>query len=66
MRSKLMEICSTSLTFWERQIKTTISLGTSQNGFKNVTPANAGKDEEKLDYLHIVDGHVKSYNHSGK
>lgn len=38
----------------------------SHNAFKNVTPANAGEDEEKLDYLYIAGGHVKSYNHSGK
>lgn len=50
MTNKLMERCSITLAFWERQIKITISLCTSQNGFKNVTSANAGKDE-KLDYL---------------
>lgn len=65
MTNKLMERCSITLAFWERQIKITISLCTSQNGFKNVTSANAGKDE-KLDYLYIVGGHLKSYNDSGK
>lgn len=66
MTNKLKERCSTSLAIWEGQINATISLCTSQNAFKNVTPANAGEDEEKLDYLYIAGGHVKSYNHSGK
>lgn len=64
MTIKLIKRCSMSLAIRERQIKTTISPCTSQNGFKNMTLANAVKDKEKLDYSYIAGGHIKSYNHS--